>query len=280
MNRWDPQQYQRFSRERARPFFDLIGRIPDGQVQQVQQVQTVADLGCGPGSLTQTLCERWPDATVYGVDNSPHMLEKAGQLPANPRLHFIQADLADWQPDTPLDCIISNAALQWVPDHAGVLAHLLSLLAQHSVLAVQMPRNFDEAAHRLLYELAGQDPWAAWLSSKGNRDNNKISKGHHDSLFWQERHFVETPDWYGQTLRRAGLQVEVWETIYHHILEGQDAVLEWMKGTALRPVLSRLPSQQHDAFLAAYGEVLAAAYPPGSHGTPFPFRRLFFVAQR
>lgn len=258
MNRWDPQQYQRFGRERAQPFFDLVGRI-DGQVQRVQ---TVADLGCGPGTLTQTLCTRWPDATVYGVDTSPQMLDKAGQLPANPRLHFIQADLADWQPETRLDCIISNAALQWVPDHAAVLAHLLGLLARHGVLAVQMPRNFDQAAHRLLYELASQDPWAVWLSS------------------WQERHCVETPDWYAHTLRRAGLRVEVWETIYHHLLDGQDAVLEWMKGTALRPVLSRLPGQQHDAFLAAYGGALAAVYPPSPHGTPFPFRRLFFVAQR
>ncbi len=258
MNRWDPQQYQRFSRERARPFFDLVGRI-DGHLHQVQ---TVADLGCGPGTLTQTLCARWPHATVYGVDNSPQMLEKAGQLPANPRLRFIQADLADWHPDTRLDCLISNAALQWVPNHAGVLAHLLNLLNRRGVLAVQMPHNFDQAAHRLLYELAGQAPWAAWLGS------------------WQERHFVETPDWYAQTLRQAGLEVEVWETIYHHLLDRQDAVLEWMKGTALRPVFNRLPSQQHDAFVAAYGELLAAAYPPGPHGTPFPFRRLFFVARQ
>lgn len=265
MNRWDPHQYQRFGRERAQPFFDLAGRIPDDR-----QVHTAADLGCGPGTLTRTLCTRWPDATVYGVDNSPHMLEKAGQLAAHPRLHFIQADLAAWQPERRLDCIVSNAALQWVPDHARVIPHLLSLLAPRGVLAVQMPRNFDQPAHRLLYELVRQDPWAGWLNSKGNRDHNS----------WEERPFVETPDWYAQTVRRAGFGVEVWETIYHHLLDGQDAILEWMKGTALRPVLSRLPEQQHGAFLAAYGERLAAAYPPGPHGTPFPFRRLFFVAQR
>ena len=275
MNRWDPHQYQRFGRERAQPFFDLVGRIPDDR-----QVHTAADLGCGPGTLTRTLCARWPEATVYGVDNSPHMLEKAGQLPAQPRLHFIQADLAAWQPEHRLDCIVSNAALQWVPDHARVLPHLLSLLTPHGVLAVQMPRNFDQPAHRLLYELVRQDPWATRLDSKGNRDHNTISQGHHDSLFWEERQFAEKPDWYAQTLRRAGFGVEVWETIYHHLLDGQDAVLEWMKGTALRPVLSRLPEQQHEAFLAVYGERLAAAYPPGPHGTPFPFRRLFFVAQR
>ena len=212
MNRWDPQQYQRFDRERARPFFDLVGHIPDDR-----QIHTAADLGCGPGTLTRTLCTRWPDATVYGVDNSPHMLEKAGQLATHPRLHFIQADLAAWQPERRLDCIVSNAALQWVPDHARVLPHLLSLLAPRGVLAVQMPCNFDQPAHHLLYELVRQDPWADWLDSKGNRDHN----------VWQERPFVETPDWYAQTVRRAGFGVEVWETIYYHLLDGRDAVLEW-----------------------------------------------------
>ena len=255
-NHWDPQQYQRFSRERSRPFFDLIGQTPD------DNVQTVADLGCGPGNLTQTLCTRWPDATVTGVDNSPQMLEKARQLPANPELHLIQADIATWQPDTAFDRVISNAALQWVPDHAKVLHHLVSLLAPHGVLAVQMPRNFDEAAHRLLYELVRQDPWAVSLSS------------------WKERYFVETPTWYVETLQNLGLTVNLWETIYQQVLEGEDAVLEWMKGTALRPALTRLPSEQHEPFLKAYRDRLREAYPQGPRGTLFPFRRLFFVAQR
>jgi trans-aconitate 2-methyltransferase len=255
-NRWDPRQYQRFSRERSRPFFDLIGQIPD------DNVQTVADLGCGPGNLTQTLCTRWPDTTIYGVDNSPHMLEQARQLPSNPNLHFIEADIATWKPDTLLNRIVSNAAIQWVPDHTKVLEHLVSLLAPHGVLAVQLPRNFDESAHRLLYELVRKDPWAAFLSS------------------WKERYFVETPSWYVHTLQNLGLQVDLWETIYQHILEGEDAVLEWMKGTALRPALTRLPSRQHEPFLDAYRQVLRSAYPQGQHGTLFPFRRLFFVAQR
>ena len=255
MNHWDPQQYQRFSRERSRPFFDLIGQISD------DNVQTVADLGCGPGNLTRTLCTRWPDAKVTGVDNSPQMLEKAQQLPANPKLHFVQADIATWQPDMPFDRIISNAALQWVPDHEHVLPHLVSVLAPHGVLAVQMPRNFDEAAHRLLYELVRQDPWTEWLSS------------------WQERYCVETPQWYVETLQNLGLTVNLWETIYQQILEGEDAVLEWMKGTALRPALTRLPSEQHEPFLNTYRDKLREAYPQGSRGTLFPFRRVFFVTQ-
>jgi trans-aconitate 2-methyltransferase len=190
------------------------------------------------------------------------MLEKARQLPADPNLHFIEADIATWQPNTPVDRIISNAALQWVPDHTKVLPHLVSLLAAHGVLAVQMPRNFDEAAHRLLYELIQQDPWAEYLSS------------------WKERYFVETPVWYVETLQNLGFTVNLWETIYQQVLEGKDAALEWMKGTALRPALTRLPSEQHEPFLNVYRDKLRDAYPLAPHGTLFPFRRLFFVAQR
>jgi trans-aconitate 2-methyltransferase len=254
--RWDPQQYQRFSGERSRPFFDLLSRVPDDNVRHV------ADLGCGPGELTSTLLARWPHATVWGIDNSPEMLAATAQLPAHPHLHFLDADLATWQPEQALDRIISNAALQWVPDHARLLPRLVSLLAPRGVLAVQMPRNFDEPAHRLLAEIAAREPWAAALHAR------------------TERYSVQTPVWYIEVLHSLGLEVDLWETIYHHVLAGPDAVLEWMKGTALRPVLTRLDSEQQAHFLSIYGQELRAAYPPGRDGTVFPFRRLFFVARR
>jgi trans-aconitate 2-methyltransferase len=190
------------------------------------------------------------------------MLAAAAKLPPHRNLHFVEADLATWQPDKPLDRILSNAAMQWVPDHASLLRRLVSLLAPRGVLAVQMPRNFDEPAHRILYEIVRQEPWCAVLSS------------------WTERYFVETPAWYADTLHSLGLEVDLWETTYLHALTGQDAVLEWMKGTALRPVLTRLDREQQQQFLAVYGEALRAAYPAGPHGTLFPFRRLFFVARR
>ncbi|MGE0679796.1 MAG: methyltransferase domain-containing protein [Candidatus Binatia bacterium] len=257
MPSWDPQQYQRFSNERSRPFFDLLGRLPDSEVR------AVADLGCGPGNLTHTLVDRWSEATVWGVDNSPDMLASAARQPAHPRLHFVQEDLAAWRPIRSLDRIVSNAAIQWVPDHERVLKHLLDILAPGGVLAVQMPNNFDEAAHRLLAEIVRQEPWASVI-------------GH-----WQERYFVQTAGWYADTLHRLGfVEVEVWETIYYHILQGPDAVLEWMKGTALRPVFTRLAAEQHDAFLAAYGAKLREAYRERPYGTVLPFRRLFFVARR
>jgi trans-aconitate 2-methyltransferase len=255
MTRWDPQQYQRFSSERSRPFFDLLARVPD------DNVFAVADLGCGTGEMTRRLLTRWPGAAIWGVDSSPEMLAVATKLPPHRNLHFVQADLATWQPDKPLDRVISNAALQWVPDHTSLLRHLASLLAPRGVLAVQMPNNFDEPAHRLLAEVVKQEPW---VSAVGR---------------WQERYFVQTPAWYADTLHQLGLAVDLWETIYYHTLAGPDAVLEWMKGTALRPVLTRLDARQQEQFLAVYEQVLRAAYPAGPHGTLYPFRRLFFVAR-
>jgi trans-aconitate 2-methyltransferase len=257
MTHWDPQQYQRFSNERSRPFFDLLARQPDSAVR------TAADLGCGPGNLTRTLVDRWSEATVWGVDNSSDMLASAMRQPAHSRLHFVQEDLAAWQPEQALDRVVSNAAIQWVPDHERVLKHLLNILAPGGVLAVQMPNNFAEAAHRLLAEVVRQEPWAS-------------SIGH-----WQERYFVQTAAWYADTLHRLGfIEVDVWETIYYHILQGPDAVLEWMKGTALRPVFTRLAAERHEAFLAVYGAKLRATYREHPYGTVFPFRRLFFVARR
>lgn len=257
MTHWDPQQYQRFSRERSRPFRDLLARTP------TDTVRAAADLGCGPGNLTSMLVHRWPEATVWGVDNSSDMLASAARQPAHPRLHFLQADLAAWSPQQPLDCIVSNAAIQWVPHHEQVLAHLFSLLAPGGVLAVQMPNNFDEPAHRLLAEVVRQEPWASAI-------------GH-----WQERYFVQNPAWYAEALHQFGfIDVDVWETIYYHLLAGSQAVLEWMKGTALRPVFTRLAADQHEAFLARYGAQLREAYPEHSYGTILPFRRLFFVARR
>ena len=257
MPSWDPQQYQRFSNERARPFFDLLARTPEGEVR------SVADLGCGPGNLTATLVDRWPSATVWGVDSSPDMLASAARLPTHPRLYFVQADLATWRPEQPLDCIVSNAAIQWVPDHESVLAHLLNILAPNGTLAVQMPNNFDEAAHKLLAELVRQEPWASAI-------------GH-----WQERYFVQNAAWYVDTLSRLGfIEVDVWETIYYHTLQGPDAVLEWMKGTALRPVFTKLASERHAAFLTEYQDKLREAYPERAYGALLPFRRLFFVAKR
>jgi trans-aconitate 2-methyltransferase len=256
MASWDPHQYQRFSDERSRPFFDLVGRVPDGDVR------AVADLGCGTGNLTQTLVSRWPEASIIGVDNSPEMLASAAKLPPHPHLRFVPGDIATWQSEQPLDRIISNAALQWVPDHPTLIPRLVSLLTPRGVLAVQMPYNFDEPTHTVLEELLTREPWVSILGPR------------------QRQYFVQTPAWYANTLHDLGCLVDLWETVYYHVLKGPNAVVEWVKGTALRPTLSRLNEEQQRTFLAHYGGQLRTAYPEGPHGTLFPFRRLFFIARR
>ena len=259
---WDPHQYQRFQKERAQPFFDLLSRVSDYDTPSSAEV---ADLGCGPGTLTITLAKRWPQAMVWGIDNSPHMLseaEKLGSQQSHQNVRFIESDLAAWQPERPLGRIISNAVLQWLPEHRALLARLVSLLAPRGVLAVQMPYNFAQAAHQLLDETVRQERWTATLED------------------WREHYFVQSPQWYAGALQDLGCEVQVWETIYYHLLSGENAVLEWMKGTALRPVLSRLDATQQAGFMKEYGQKLGRAYPVGPSGTIFPFRRLFFIAQR
>jgi trans-aconitate 2-methyltransferase len=253
---WDPQEYGRFRAERSRPFFDLLGRIPDGPVR------LVADLGCGTGELTLSLLERWPRALVWGVDRSPDMLAVASRIPPHPNLRFVRADLLSWEPEAPLDRIVSNAVLQWVADHAFVLRRLSGLLAPGGVLALQMPNNSEAPAHRLLAELSRREPWASLVGGAPRRS------------------FVESPEWYARRLDELGLTADVWETIYHHRLGGPEDVLAWMKGTALRPLLARLGPERQGEFLEAYASELRRVYPAGRTGTIFPFRRLFLVARR
>lgn len=254
---WDPTQYLRFAPERARPFFDLLARVT------WERVATVADLGCGTGALTRALSERWPDATVTGVDASPEMLEQARRWTVPGRLEFVQADLARWQPPRPLDLIVSNAALQWVPDHERLLPALVGLLAPAGALAVQVPYHFDTPAHKALAAVAEGPRWRDRLAGVGLQPGA-----------------VRPLAWYVQQLLRLGLTVDAWETTYLHVLRGQDPVLEWMKGSALRPLLARLEGADREEFLRDVGERFRAAYPAADGVTLFPFPRLFFVATR
>ena len=252
--RWDAAQYARFERERAQPFHDLVARIPPGVVRRA------ADLGCGSGALTRTLLDRWPAAQLTGVDSSETMLAAAAAHAPSPRLRFAHADLRSWTPDAALDRIVSNAVLQWVDGHAELLARLVGFLAPGGALAVQMPHNDDSPTHETLRALWRDPRFAAQLGDPPS-----------------ERRVAEA-SWYGERLLDLGCQVEVWETVYLHRMEDAEAIVEWVKGTALRPVLSRLDAAATAAFLAAYAERIRAAYPSGPHGTWFPFRRLFFVA--
>lgn len=251
---WDPAQYGRYADERSRPFFELTGRI------RVTAPATVFDLGCGPGDLTATLADRWPTAAVTGVDNSPEMIDRARRLTSG-RLTFERADVTEWAPRTSPDVIVSNALFQWVPGHRDVLARLAAALPPGGHLAFQVPGNFDAPSHALLRELCRAPRWRDRLA-----DTARVGP-------------VDEPAGYLDLLTRTGCTVDAWETTYLHVLPGDDAVLEWVKGTALRPVLTRLTdASDRDAFLTQYRDALRDAYPPRPYGTIFPFRRIFAVA--
>jgi trans-aconitate 2-methyltransferase len=252
---WDAGQYLKYSEERARPFFDLLARV------RREQAGRIADLGCGPGNLTRTLTERWPTAQVVAIDHSPEMLQQAERWSIPGQLEFVRADLASWSPEKPVDLIVSNAALQWVSDHETVLSRLTTLLAPGGTLAVQMPYHFDISAHLAIEETKADSRWSATLQGVGLHQQS-----------------VRPLVWYVERLHELGLVVDAWQTTYIHVLTGENPVLEWFKGTALRPLLNQLPAQTKEAFLSELAGRLKAAYPARRGVTLLPFPRLFFVA--
>jgi trans-aconitate 2-methyltransferase len=254
---WDAAEYLKFEQERARPFVDLLARV------RRERAGTIVDLGCGTGHLTRTLAERWPDAVVIGVDNSPQMLEKARPLEQAGRLDFVLADVAAWSPSGPVDLIVSNAALHWVADHAGLLARLTGMLAPGGTLAVQMPNRFHTPAQAAIEATSADPRWAARLQGVG-----------------LHRESVQALLWYVRRLHELGFTVDAWETTYVHVLTGEAPVVKWLEGTGLRPLLAALGPDEAEEFRRALAVRLEAAYPPDTGVTLFPFPRLFFVATR
>ncbi|MFJ3962722.1 trans-aconitate 2-methyltransferase [Streptomyces sp. NPDC090036] len=263
---WDPQQYLRHSGHRTRPFLDLLTRIPELPHGPAR----IADLGCGPGNVTTLLADRWPEARITGFDLSPEMLHRAGEEYAGPTpgggsLDFRHGDLATWLPEEPYDLIVSNAALQWVPGHPGSFGAWINGLHPGGTFAFQIPGNFTAPSHALLAEQCDTPRWRSRLAGHGAR----------------YIHFLE-PAEYLARFTALGCAADVWETTYHQLLQGPDPVLDWVKGTALRPVLTALGEDRDavDAFLTEYRDRLRAAYPTGPRGTAFPFRRIFAVARK
>jgi trans-aconitate 2-methyltransferase len=257
--KWDPQEYLRFSDERGRPFRDLLARVP------VTAPGYVVDLGCGPGNLTATLADRWSDADVLGVDSSAEMIERAREGQGTDRagqLSFIEADLATWRPERPIDVVISNATFQWVPGHLDLLDDLVGGVRRGGWLAFQVPGNFGEPSHTELAAVCALPRWRERLAGAGLASP-----------------WVAEPDAYLERLAPHASHLDVWETTYLQVLAGEDAVLRWVRGTALRPVLSELDEAEQAEFLQDYGARLRTAYPQQAFGTVLPYRRIFAVAQ-
>ncbi|OKK17575.1 trans-aconitate methyltransferase [Streptomyces sp. CB00455] len=253
---WNPEQYGKYADERGRPFADLLARV------RAEEPSVVVDLGCGPGNLTATLRDRWPTAAVHGVDSSPEMIDAARPL-ATDRLTFEVGDLRAWAaPPESVDVIVSNATLQWVPEQLDLLPGFVRALRPGGWLALQIPGNGDAPSHAILRELAGAEPYAPYAGEAAPRPD------------------VPGPAQYVAALSAEGCSLDAWESTYSHLLPGENAVLEWVKGTGARPVLQSLPDGLRERFEVEYGARLAVAYPRRSFGTLLPFRRVFAVARK
>ena len=258
---WSAERYTAFEDERTRPVRDLLAALPG------RDARAAVDLGCGPGNSTEALARRLPGAAVTGVDTSPDMIAAARRR--LPHLRFevgaIEAWAASGDDPGPFDVVLSNAALHWLPDHAALLPRLLGKLAPGGSLAVQMPDNLDEPAHRLMREVAADGPWAGTLAGAA-----------------ASRTPLGDPACYYRLLRPHCAAVDVWRTVYHHPLAGgADAVVAWFQGSGLRPFLAPLDAPARAGFLARYRDAVARAYPAAPDGTVLlPFPRLFFVATR
>lgn len=254
---WSAKQYVTFEDERTRPPRDLLAALP------ARDVHRAVDLGCGPGNSTALLAEHFPHASITGLDTSADMIAAARQR--LPQLRFDLASVQDWTDPDPFDLIFSNAMLQWVPDHNTVLPRLITMLTPGGNLAIQMPDNLEEPAHRAMRSVAAEPAFAALLP---NATGSRAPRQH--------------AGWYYALLRPHCTRVDVWLTTYHHELPGGvDAVVEWFKGSGLLPFLEPLDTQGKAAFLARYRQVLAEAYPVQPNGAVLlPFPRLFIVATR
>jgi trans-aconitate 2-methyltransferase len=254
MSNWDPKQYLRFERERTQPCIDLVNRI------DLPKVEYAADLGCGPGNSTQVLARHFPDAEIVGIDSSKQMIERARI--DRPEFVFEVADAAKWEADQPCDVILSNACFQWLGEHEKLFPRLMNQLTEGGQLAVQMPRNFEAPVHKILRSLATSPPF-----------NAKIDQ--------REPYWVKEAGFYYDILRPVSSQLELWETEYVHVLDDHDAIIEWYKGTGMRPYLEPLDAGEQMQFIDRCREELVKAYPKQSDGRVlFPFLRIFFVATK
>lgn len=256
---WDPNQYLKFADQRLRPALELLDHIP------LTEPEVIYDLGCGTGQITRLLAERWPMATVYGLDNSPEMLAKASAEPST--VQWLEADLQTWSPTAPPDLLYSNATLQWVTDHQELFPRLAGFLSPGGCLAVQMPLSWGMVSHQLMRETL----------ANGSVDGKELGTAELRQAVG--RKWVEDAAVYYDLLDTTCRHVDIWETEYLQILTGDDPVLEWVKGTGLRPILNGLGDSERTQFLNVYRQRLRTAYPVRANGqTLYPFRRLFLVA--
>lgn len=251
---WSASQYLKFEDERTRPARDLLAQVPD------LPSGPAFDLGCGPGNSTELIQQRFPDAPLSGLDSDENMLLAAAKR--LPGLTFEKVDLATWAPVKGASLFFANAVFQWLPGHLDVLERLTASLAAGGTLAVQMPDNLDQPTHLLMEETARSADFADAFEGRTIRRNP-----------------LPSPSVYVERLSRHAAHIKVWHTIYYHRLANAEAIVEWVKGTGLRPYLDALPPERRDAFAAAYTDRIRDAYPALNDGRVLlRFPRFFVVA--
>ncbi len=260
MPTWNSEQYLKFANERTQPAIDLAARVA------VESPTHVVDLGCGPGNSTAVVARRWPQAAITGIDTSTTMLAAARK--EFPEMAWVEGDIAQWaeaaRPGTQggWDVVFSNAALQWVPEHATLLPRLLGAVLPGGALAFQVPANFDAPPHRLMRELAATEAWRGYFPTAPRE--------------WH----VHAPEFYYDVLAPLTVRTEIWTTDYIHVLAGVEGIIEWYRGTGLRPWVEALPDERtREKYLADYRDLLKPYFPERADGRVlFPFKRLFVVA--
>lgn len=251
---WSPSIYLQFGDERTRAARDLLAQVP------LSSATSIVDVGCGPGNSTALLLQRFPSAHVVGLDSSPAMLAEA--RPSVSGAQFVEADASAWVPEQKVDLVFANAVYQWIPGHLSQLPRVLEAMTAGSVLAVQMPDNVMEPSHRLMQRVAESGQWA-------------------DRLVDAARAPLPTPREYYNALEPVASRVDIWHTIYNHVLANHDALVDWVRGTGLRPFIDPLSGDERRAFLSRYRAAIADAYPPASDGRVLlRFPRLFLIAVR
>lgn len=252
---WDAGQYAKFIDERTRPAVELLRRV------ELTAPTHIYDLGCGPGNSTAILKERWPKAHIVGADSSAEMLAMARK--DYPDIEFAQHDIIDWQPDAPADLIFSNAAYQWVPNHDQLFTRLVSYLKPGGVLAMQVPHNYNKMTHVSMRTVASDNKWSVDLTQVR-----------------YVRPVLEAQQYYDLLCPHAG-EIDIWETEYFHVMASIDAIVEWLKGTGLRPFIEVLTASERVEYLRLYADELKKHLPVQADGKVLlPFPRLFVVARK
>jgi trans-aconitate 2-methyltransferase len=257
--RWNADRYLSFAKERSQPALDLVARLP------LAEANRIVDLGCGPGNSTAALAERYAKARLIGLDSSPDMLERARGEPglSGRAIEWQLGSIQAWSPPEQFDIVFSNAALHWVPNHNALIPDLFSRVAEGGALAFQVPDNFDSVEHALMRDIVAEEPWASQLGPLA------------------ESGAVEPPETYYNLLTPLARTVDIWRTDYFHVMRDHRAIIEWMRGAALRPILAALPETLQEAFLERYLASLAEAFAPQADGRVLlRFRRIFVIATR